>query len=343
MQSGTQRGLFFIAVLGMCALTRSASAEDPVLALRARATLGAALMTSPDQTGRMGFDTFGITSRLHFGYAFVPWLSLQLGFGAASYPGIAGNTGGALAPTAGLLATLPGELLRPFVYGDFGAAFTGPFSRPYLHAGLGLDIQFSRSFTIGPLLGYGHIIQRDGPRYSSDARSIELCATVTFRPVADPPAERRIIYVHDPAPEPVAVAPPSAPSADLDVLLDQALPKARVELLAPVLFKFASDELEPIGVAMLHEVARELKGRQDIRMLEIEGYTDNRGSEELNADLSQRRAQRVLDWLVEHGVEPERLRVAAHGESEPVEQTETEEAHEQNRRVVFRVIETVDP
>ena len=58
--------------------------------------------------------------------------------------------------------------------------------------------------------------------------------------------------------------PPTPPSGDLDKLLDAALPmpeapKARVELLAPVLFKFASDELEPVGVAMLHEVARELE------------------------------------------------------------------------------------
>lgn len=325
-------------------MTRLASAEDPVLALRARATLGAALMTSPDQTGRMGFDTFGLTSRLHFGYAFTDWMNVQLGFGAGAYPGIAGNTGGAVAPTLGLLATLPGALLRPFVYGDFGVAFTGPLSRPYVHAGLGLDVQFSRAFTVGPLLGYGHIIQNDGPGYSSDARSVELCATVTFRPVADPPVERNVTYVQEPMPAPPPPPPPSDPTPDLDVLLDQALPKARVELLAPVLFKLGSDELEPIGVAMLHEVARELAKRQDIRLLEIEGYTDSRGDEQLNIELSQRRAQHVLDWLVEHGVEPERLRVAAHGASDPVEQAaDTEEAHEQNRRVVFRVIEAVDP
>jgi hypothetical protein len=46
---------------------------------------------------------------------------------------------------------------------------------------------------------------------------------------------------------------------------------------------------------------------------------------------------------VAHGVEPERMRVAAHVETEPVEESaETEEAHEQNRRVVFRVIEAVE-
>lgn len=328
-----------------CALAASsARAEERALPLVTRGTLGAALMTSPDQTGRLGFDTFGATARLQLGYAFAPWLDLHLGFGANAFPRAQGDSGAAVAPTVGVLATLPGALLRPFAYTDFGVAFTGPLSRPYFHGALGLDVQLTRAFTIGPLLGYAHLFQNNGPRYSSDARSIELCATVTFRPVRDEPPRPRTMLVYHDRVEEIAVPPPSAPSPELDVLLDAALPKARVELLAPVLFKLASDELEPIGVAMLHEVARELKARQDIRLLEIQGNADSRGSERLNAELSARRAQRVLDWLVEHGVERERLRTAAHGAGAPVEHdAQTEAAHEQNRRVVFRVIEAVTP
>src|SRR5688572_31839443 len=59
---------------------------------------------------------------------------------------------------------------------------------------------------------------------------------------------------------------------------------ARVELLAPVLFAFDSDQLEPIGVAMLHEVAHTLRERNDIRLLEIEG---DRKSTRLNSSYSQ--------------------------------------------------------
>jgi outer membrane protein OmpA-like peptidoglycan-associated protein len=226
-------------------------------------------------------------------------------------------------------------------------AFTGEFSRPYFHSGLGVDFQITRAFTFGPLIGYGHVFQNNGPRYSSDARSVELCGTLTFRPVADEPPPRSVTYVfRDRVVE--MPPPPAPPSGELDKLIDEAFPvpkapKASVELLAPVLFKFASDELEPVGVAMLHEVSRELKKRQDIRLIEIQGYADSRGSDELNIELSNRRAQRVLEWLVAHGVEPERLRVAARGEAAPVEEAaETEEAHEQNRRVVFRVIEAVE-
>ena len=317
--------------------------------MRARASLGASLMTSPDQTGRLGFDTFGTTGHLHIGYALLPWMNAQLGFGAAAFPGTEG-TGAAIAPTVGVLATLPGGGTRPFVYLDGGAAFTGPISRPYFHGGVGIDFQLSQEMTLGPFLGYAQVFQGDGAGYSTDARSVELCATVTLRP-SETTVRRETIYVrergdaevttHAPPPEPM---PPQDPSPELVRLLDDAIPQARVELLAPVLFKIASNELEPIGIAMLHEVARELKKRSDIKLIEIQGYADSRGSDELNQEISARRADAVLAWLIEHGVEPERLRTAARGEHELIEQAaETEGAHEQNRRVVFRVIETERP
>jgi len=335
--------------LGSLALVRGAQAQEAA-SLRARASFGAALMTSPDQTGRLGFDTFGPTGHLHIGYAFLPWMSAQLGFGAAAFPAAEG-TGAAIAPTLGVLATLPEGGTRPFVYLDGGAAFTGPISRPYFHGGVGIDFQLSQGFTLGPFLGYAQVFQGEGKGYSTDARSVELCATVTLRPGGDATPRPERVYVREervteirtqaPPPEPM---PPHEPSPELVMLLDSALPKARVELLAPVLFKLASDELEPIGIAMLHEVARELKARRDIRLIEIQGYADSRGSDELNQEISARRADRVLAWLIEHGVEPERLRTAARGEHELIEQTaNTEGAHEQNRRVVFRVIETEEP
>jgi outer membrane protein OmpA-like peptidoglycan-associated protein len=334
--------------LGM--LAAPARAEPP-LPLRARATAGAALMTSPDQTGRLGYDTFGATGRLHLGYALLPWMNVQLGFGAGAFPRMNGDTGAAIAPTLGVLATLPDGRMRPFVYLDAGTVFTGPFTLPYFHSGVGVDFRIAREVTLGPFLGYGQIFHSNREGYSTDARSVELGATVTFQPSAEEPEQRDTIFFREervreirtqaPPPPP---SPPYEPSPELVTLLDGALPKARVELLAPVLFKFGSDELEPIGVAMLHEVARELAARKDLRLIEIQGYADSRGSDAINHELSARRAQHVLDWLVEHGVEPERLRVAARGESEPIEHAaETEQAHAQNRRVVFRVIEAEEP
>jgi outer membrane protein OmpA-like peptidoglycan-associated protein len=47
--------------------------------------------------------------------------------------------------------------------------------------------------------------------------------------------------------------------------------------------------------------------------------------------------------LIEHGVAPERLSVAAHGARLPVEADANEGAYQQNRRVVFRVLELAEP
>jgi outer membrane protein OmpA-like peptidoglycan-associated protein len=133
---------------------------------------------------------------------------------------------------------------------------------------------------------------------------------------------------------------------ELNELLDRALPPTRedrMELLAPVLFAFDSDTLEPVGVAMLHEVASLLKSRPDIELLAILGFADKRGSSEYNLQLSTRRAERVRAWLMEHGIAGERLTVQNLGATGFVETGETETEHEQNRRVIFRVLRLREP
>jgi outer membrane protein OmpA-like peptidoglycan-associated protein len=115
-----------------------------------------------------------------------------------------------------------------------------------------------------------------------------------------------------------------------------------MELLAPVLFAFDSDTLEPVGVAMLHEVLSLLKTRPDIELLAILGFADKRGSSDYNKQLSTRRAERVRGWLVEHGIAKERLTVQTQGASGFVEAGESEVEHEQNRRVIFRVLRLVE-
>jgi outer membrane protein OmpA-like peptidoglycan-associated protein len=141
----------------------------------------------------------------------------------------------------------------------------------------------------------------------------------------------------------VYVPEPSDPR-EIEHLLERALPapSERVELLAPVLFAFDSDVLEPVGVAMLHEVAGVLKQRADIERLAIQGYADKRGSAEYNRALSLRRAERVKEWLVAHGVAPERLEVQPEGASGFVEPGESELEHQQNRRVIFRVLKLAE-
>ncbi|HET7587539.1 MAG TPA: OmpA family protein [Gammaproteobacteria bacterium] len=73
-------------------------------------------------------------------------------------------------------------------------------------------------------------------------------------------------------------------------------------------------------------------------VVEIAGYTDSVGTEEYNQKLSQRRTDSVRDYLVEHGVDPDRIISHGYGESDPVATNETREGRAQNRRVEVRLI-----
>lgn len=65
----------------------------------------------------------------------------------------------------------------------------------------------------------------------------------------------------------------------------------------------------------------------------IEGHTDSRASDSYNRDLSQRRADAVVDYLVSKGVTSSRLNPVGMGEGSPVASNETREGRAQNRRV----------
>lgn len=71
----------------------------------------------------------------------------------------------------------------------------------------------------------------------------------------------------------------------------------------------------------------------------IEGHTDDRGTVEHNDRLSQDRAESVLQWLQENGVDPSRLRAQGFGKSQPIERGTSNAARQRNRRVDFRIVE----
>lgn len=68
------------------------------------------------------------------------------------------------------------------------------------------------------------------------------------------------------------------------------------------------------------------------------GHTDNQGPDELNLDLSERRAQAVLDYLRDKGVK-NRMTAKGYGESEPIADNATKAGRQENRRVVLRVLD----
>jgi OOP family OmpA-OmpF porin len=72
--------------------------------------------------------------------------------------------------------------------------------------------------------------------------------------------------------------------------------------------------------------------------VEVDGHTDSRGSDAHNLDLSQRRAAAVRQYLVGHGIAPERLEAQGFGESKPVADNDTAHGMALNRRVELNVL-----
>ena len=143
-------------------------------------------------------------------------------------------------------------------------------------------------------------------------------------------------------------------SEDLTVSATGPAPAARISLGAEVVrlengvltitdsvpFKVGSAELEASSQPLLAAVARALQTRPEILRVQIEGHTDSVGAPERNRVLSEARAQAVLDALVAQGVSGRRLQSRGFGDTVPVASNETSRGRAENRRVVFRVVET---
>jgi len=96
-----------------------------------------------------------------------------------------------------------------------------------------------------------------------------------------------------------------------------------------------SFEIDRQSKAKLDELTRLLLKAPGIRA-EILGYTDNIGLPENNLALSQKRANRVRDYLVSVGINTERLNAVGKGESNFIASNQTREGRQKNRRVVLR-------
>lgn len=109
-------------------------------------------------------------------------------------------------------------------------------------------------------------------------------------------------------------------------------------------FAFDSAELSPAYRQELDLASDTLKPhramlRQGLAVLNVAGYTDSRGSDVYNQQLSERRAQTVADYLIQQ--DPTRaafIRVIGRGESDPIATNDTSEGRRQNRRVVLEII-----
>ena len=107
--------------------------------------------------------------------------------------------------------------------------------------------------------------------------------------------------------------------------------KGRVTL-SNVHFKTGSAELTPDSKRALDEALTALKEHPDWK-IRVEGFTDNQGSKEANLKLSSERAEAVVNWLADHGIDRSRLSAKGYGDARPVASNSTAEGRAKNRRV----------
>jgi len=127
----------------------------------------------------------------------------------------------------------------------------------------------------------------------------------------------------------LALTPPDCPVNDLGCRLD----------LQPIYFDFDEHNIRPDAEVELAKILQAMKEYPQLN-IHIESHTDSRGEDTYNLQLSERRAKSTLEWLVEKGIDRDRLSSKGYGESQLVNDCSngvdcSEEAHQLNRRSMF--------
>ena len=107
--------------------------------------------------------------------------------------------------------------------------------------------------------------------------------------------------------------------------------------LQRVQFNFDQYVLSMQARDILKTNAELLKSQPEWKIV-IEGHCDDRGSDEYNLALGDRRAQEVKNFLVTLGISPERLKTNSYGEEMPLDASDNETAWAKNRRAEFKVL-----
>ena len=101
-----------------------------------------------------------------------------------------------------------------------------------------------------------------------------------------------------------------------------------------VYFDFDRATIKPSETSKIDEVVKHLKGNPT-HAVQIEGHCDERGTEQYNLSLGERRALAVREYLVTAGIQPDRVFTISYGESRPAQTGHNEAAWSKNRRGVF--------
>jgi OOP family OmpA-OmpF porin len=113
-----------------------------------------------------------------------------------------------------------------------------------------------------------------------------------------------------------------------------------VVIMDKIYFETDSAVIKPVSFDILNQVAATLNSNPQIRLIEVQGHADERNTDEYNIQLTQDRANSVVEYLVAQGVDSNRLLATGYGERCPIDPGHTEAAWDKNRRVEFKILWT---
>lgn len=129
--------------------------------------------------------------------------------------------------------------------------------------------------------------------------------------------------IHEPAPPPpVAV---------------EAVIEEKIIITQKIHFEFGRANIRPISYPIVDDVADLLRRNPQIRRVRVEGHTDWIGGDAANQRLSESRARAVRDYLIQKGIEPDRLEAVGFGETRPIADNNSVQGRARNRRTEFTV------
>lgn len=156
-----------------------------------------------------------------------------------------------------------------------------------------------------------------GPTVFADATAL---AVVGEPPPPPPPPPEP-----EPEPEP---EPPRRVQVTADAIV----------ITEKIMFEYDKAVIQAESFGLCDEIVDVIQKNPRIKKISIEGHTDGDGSAKYNKKLSQKRADAVMKYFTDKGVDAARLQAVGHGEDKPIGDNATDEGKEKNRRVEFLIL-----
>lgn len=139
-----------------------------------------------------------------------------------------------------------------------------------------------------------------------------------------------------PAPSPAPSPTPTPPPPPTNESAAEVTRAMTAEVGNVIHFDYDKADIKPEDQPILDRKAAIMKANPAVRV-RISGHADERGSDEYNQVLGQKRANAAKEYLVARGVDAGRIDITSYGEERPIDRASTEEAWAKNRRDEFEI------